>query len=80
MLNEAFNHDAQKPTPAVGLRLQEKWRGFAHRCGFHRRLLPHMVAELKKQRIPALIFRENGRKLYKSKERLPGLVLEYAES
>jgi hypothetical protein len=76
---EAFNAGAQKLAQTVGLKMQNKWRGFSFGCGFPRRFLPRILAELKKQRVPVVVVRETGRELYKAKERLPYLILEYPE-
>jgi hypothetical protein len=76
---EAFNQNAQKLAPALKLTLHQNWRGFAHGCGFPKRRLMAMLAELKKQRLPVVIVRETGRELYKAKERLPYMILEYPQ-
>ncbi|MDZ7319997.1 MAG: reverse transcriptase/maturase family protein [candidate division KSB1 bacterium] len=77
---EAFDAHAKRLAQSAGLRLQKDWRGFAYGCGFPRRLLMKVLAELKRQKIPAVIVRETGRELYKTKERLPELILEYPEN
>lgn len=76
---EAFNQDAHKLAAATGLRVQEKWRGFAAGGGFHRNLLLEILAELKKLHIPVVVVRETGRELYKTKERLPEMIIEYPQ-
>jgi hypothetical protein len=73
---EAFNADAQKLAPLLGLRLQKNWRGFASSCGFPRRFLMLNLGKLKRLRIPVVVIRETGRELYRTKERLPYLLLE----
>jgi hypothetical protein len=76
---EAFNADAQKLAPVLGLRLQKNWRGFALSCGFPRRFLTKMLVKLKTHRLPVVIIRETGRELYKTKERLPHTILEFPQ-
>lgn len=76
---EAFDAGAQQVAQAAGLKVQSRWRGFAWGCGFPRRFLPRIMAELKKQRMPVVVVRETGRELYKAKERLPYLIVEYPE-
>jgi hypothetical protein len=75
---EAFNADAQKLAPLLGLRLQKNWRGFASSCGFPRRFLMLNLGKLKRLRIPVVVIRETGRELYRTKERLPYLLLEHS--
>jgi len=74
---EAFNADAQKLAPLLNLRLQKNWRGFAYSCGFPRRFLMKNLGKLKNARVPVVVVRETGRELYRTKERLPYLLLEY---
>jgi len=76
---EAFNAGAYRLAEKLKLKLQKNWRGFAVGCGFHHRLLPNRLAELKKQRVPVVVVRQTGRELYKTKERLPALMVEYSK-
>jgi retron-type reverse transcriptase len=76
---EAFNAGAETLAKTLGLRLKKNWRSFAYGCGFPQRFLTKMLAELKKQRVPVVIIRETGRELYKAKERLPYMILEYPQ-
>lgn len=64
---------------ATGMKVQKNWRGFSSGCGFPRRYLPKILAELKKQRVPVVVVRETGRELYRAKERLPYLIIEYPQ-
>ncbi|MGH7492774.1 MAG: reverse transcriptase domain-containing protein [bacterium] len=77
---EAFNSCAETLSRFLGLRLEKNWRGFACGCGFPRHLLPQMLVELKKHRLPVVVVRETGREVYKAKERLPELIIEYPEN
>lgn len=77
---EAFNADAEKLAPLLGLRLQKNWRGFACSCGFPRRFLRPNLGKLKQLRVPVVVVRETGRELYRTKERLPYLLLEYPKT
>ncbi len=76
---EAYDRSAQQLAQALGLKLQPRWRGFAYGCGFPRRFLPKILAQLKKQRAPVVVVRETGRELYKTKERSIYLILEYPQ-
>jgi hypothetical protein len=53
------------------------WRGFAYSCGFPRRFLMPNLGKLKRLRVPVVVVRETGRELYRTKERLPYLMLEF---
>jgi hypothetical protein len=72
---ETFGARAQKLAEALRLSLRKNWRGFALSCGFPRQLLPKMSPGFKKLQTPVVIVRETGRELYKTKERLPDLIL-----
>ncbi len=76
---EAFNTDAKKLAVILGLKLNRKWRGFFYGCGFPKRFLGKATRELESRRIPYLVVRETGRELYRAKERLPQLAVEYKE-
>ena len=64
----------------LDLKLQKKWRGFFCGCGFPERYLHKILAELKSHRIAVVIVRETGRELYKAKERMPYMILEFTEA
>lgn len=75
---ETFNADAKKLAATLELKLQKNWRGFAWGCGFQRRLLAPLLAELQNQRVPIVIVRQTGRELCGTKERLPALMMDYS--
>ncbi len=76
---EAYREGALKLAKASGLKLLENWRGFSVGCGFPKSKLGEIVSGLKEQGVPLVIVKQTGRELYKTKERIIDLVLEFPE-
>ena len=76
---EAYREDALKLAKVTGLKLLENWRGFEAGCGFPKSKLGQIVSGLKEQGVPVVIVKQTGRELYKTKERLIDLILEFPE-
>ena len=74
---EAYDNDAKILAKAVDLKLLRKWRGFDAGCGFPQRHLNKIVFALKRERIPVVVVKQSGREMYKAKERLVDLILDY---
>ena len=76
---EAYREGALKLANISGLKLLENWRGFGVGCGFPKSKLGQIVSGLKEQGVPIVIVKQTGRELYKTKERMIDLVLEFPE-
>ena len=76
---EAYRKNAIKLAKISGLKLLENWRGFGVGCGFPQSKLGQIVSGLKEQGVPVVIVKQTGRELYKTKERMIDLVIEFPE-
>jgi len=74
---ECFERDAEILSKISGYRLRQNWRGFRYGCGFPNGLLEGLREELRVRRVPYIIVRQTGRELYRTKERLPYLLVRY---
>ena len=77
---EAFNRHAKALTAITGIKLRENWRGFCYGCGFPKWVLGKVMETLEEKRLPYIIVYQTGRELYKAKERLPFLKVEFVKN
>jgi hypothetical protein len=76
---EAFDTDARILAEITGYGMKKNWRCKRYACGFPRSLLNSVLNELKRFGIPVAVFRQTGKELLKTMERLPYLILDYPE-
>ncbi len=74
---EAFNRNALLLSKLTGIKLNRNWRGFYFGCGFPKQTLINVLKQLNYQRKSILMVNQSGRQLYKTKERLPYLIIQH---
>ena len=74
---EIFGPHAKSFAGMMEFRMLENWRGFRQACGFPKWCLKEVEQELQSRCIPYVIVQQTGREVYKSKERLPGRIIDY---
>lgn len=74
---ECFFKDAEMLSTITGFTLRKNWRGFSYSCGFPGHLLKKVVDKLRMHKVSYAIIHQTGRELYRTKERLPALLVRY---
>lgn len=76
---ESYGNYAEQINCLLGYKIKNNWRGFQLACGFHQRLLSKVCDDLEKQSVGYVIFRQTGKYLNSTMERVPFMRVEFVK-